>query len=1167
MQNIARKGHDGTADIQVALLKFRQGDLDEAQRLCREILARSPEESPALHLSGLIAYQRQEFTAALTLLSEAIRHQPTRAAYHCDLGSVYLACLQNAQALACFERAAQLQPNLTPAYNNGGLALMAMNRLDEAQAWFERALTLDPQYTEAYYNLALALQAKREWPAARRAMESALATNPLFAKAHFGLGDICQSEGDFRQAASHFQQAIQVKPNYVKAHNRLAQCLAEDGRVDEAIFWMSLAARLAPQDAETFCNYGNMLQKKRDFQRAVPMYRRALELKPDYAEAHFNLGLVNLMLGRFEEGWPEFEWRLRHFPPDSGYPNRHGLPLWQGQTLKDKTLLVYDEQGFGDVFLYLRYLPRLVQAGGRIVLETRPALIDLFRQLPHVHELVVRGKTVRPQSQCDFCIPLASLPGRLGVRLETISDDGPYLFSDPALKAHWAGRLNPDKFKIGLVWSGSNVDPKRRLDVNLLAPLSAFEQIAIYGLQKPLDTSASSQEELSPWVHNLGPELDTFAHTAAVIANCDLIVTIDTAVAHLAGAMGRPVWVLLPYIADWRWFLDREDSPWYPSMRLFRQQRPGDWTPPICSMLVALEKLVAEKSNTPSLARAHNNDRQAADANFREVQLFEEQGALDAAMESYHRAIANDPSLMESHYNLGVLYFQLGRWPAAAARFRAAWALSPRFVPAVFNLAQTYEAAGFHPAAVEAYRLATLIDPAYTPAVYNLGLLLFRMRRYAEAANALQRSTENDPNDYRAHNNLGMALHHIGKLDEAMAAFEAAIRLKPDFAGALQNIGNVHMDRGQWDQTLSYYRRALDHNQHDPAAHHAMAKLYLENLDLANARRHFETTVALQPDNATAQFDLATLYLLQGDYTEGWKRLHWRFKRPQSHIRVYPFQHQLPAWNGRPFKDRTLLVHCEQGLGDTIQFARFIPLIKSLGGKVWFQVQSPLLPLFAEFPGVDRLLGLTDRPPDLAGVDLVIPIMSVPGCLNITEATIPRSVPYLHSHGDRAKKWRNQILPDAFKIGIVWSGNPMHVNDARRSCPIHHFHRLSRMAGIQLYSLQKNRDPSEYQHLISSGAMIHLGDQLQDFGDTAAVIAHMDLIITVDTAMAHLAGAMGRPVWILLPYLPDWRWGLNGEQSIWYPQARLFRQPQRGAWDALFEQVRTALEKEMEPRC
>lgn len=1156
-------GSKGTVNeaisLRTAQTMFQQGELSKAHKLCQLILAQTHDHSAALHLMGLIAYQRQRYAEAEHYLSNAISHNRQCAAYHCDLGIVLMAKNEHQQAFNCFCHTVHLQPNHTLAHTNGGLALKALQRYEESRCWFQAALSIDPNFIDAHINLGLLHRDLQSFEAAISAFESALTIDPRNARVHFCLGDVYQAQRDMVAAIRHFQSAVSIKSDYVKAYNRLTQCLTESDRIDEAIFWMSKVVRIAPQHAESFCKYGNILRQAKLFPQSIRMYRKAIELNPEYAEAHYNLSIVLLLNGIFDQGWPEFEWRLRQFSADSGYPYRHGLPIWQGQPLRDKTILVYDEQRFGDVFLFIRFLPKLIAAGARLVVETRPALIQLLRQLPDIEEIVVRSRTDRPKTACDYCLPLASLPNRLAIDMDSIPADVPYIHPEPELVSQWAHRMSKGAFKIGLVWSGSNIDPKRRIDLGIIAPLAEFTDIGIYGLQKYPDVSHAPVIEDHPWLDNLGPELNDFSDTAAAIANCDLIITMDTAVAHLAGAMGQPVWVFLPHLPDWRWFLDREDSPWYPSMRLFRQNQAGQWTLPVCRMLVAVKHWINRHRGFSIFdTLPEQTDRTLAETLFRKAVAMQKKDEIDHAIDTYQKAIGADWTLMECHYNLGLLFYQQNRWSQAAECFRNALVLVPDNTHTAYNLALAYEKDNLTQAAIAAYQQALEIDSNYMEAAYNLGLLFFDQKKYIAAIEIFSKVVGKNRHHHEAYNNLGLAYHHVGRIDEAVHAFEAAIGIKTDYVEAYQNLGNVYMDLAQWDQMFFYYQKALEHNRQDPRAHHAMGKLYLEHFDMENAQHHFEQAIALAPDYADAHFDLATLFLRQGDYLKGWKEMRWRFKQSQSRIRVFPHLYDCPIWDGSKFEGRTLLVHCEQGFGDTIQFARFLPLVKSLGGQVVFQAQPALLPLFENIPGIDKLVALKDDPMDLSDIDLVLPLLSLPDCLHITMDKIPCQIPYLMAAPHKADFWQGRVDPKCFNVGIVWSGSPLHINDKRRSCPVKHFITLGDLP-IHFYSLQKNVDHEELEQLRNGCHVEHWADQFLNFADTAAAISNLDLIITVDTAVAHLAGAMGRNVWIILPYLADWRWGMHGSKNIWYPTARLFRQHQDRSWETIFKNVRQAL--------
>lgn len=534
-----------------AFEKLRSGDRNGAELICSQILGLDPHQPLALHISGLCAYEKAEYHRAERYLAKALAMDVENAGLHNDLGLVRL----------------------------------AMGQYPEAMDSFKQAVRLSPQMAEAHVNKGLTAKKLGDLSGAGKSLAHALALKPDYAKASFLLGQVFQSRGLVGQAIDCFKRAVDSNRHYVAALNHLSACLMQTGETEAALRYLEQAYQVDPLCAETCCNLGNVLRRQHRFESACDMYQKAIALSPRFAQAHFNLGLLYLLLGRFQDGWREYEWRLEQFPPGSGYPNRHGLPLWRDPNQRSDGILVYDEQGYGDVFMFARFLGKLKDRGMQVVLETRPSLTAFMQYQNMAHRVVSRNDSQEPAGACDCCIPLSSLAGIFRTDLETIPAAVPYLHADPAKQAKWEERLAQEKPRIGLVWSGSGVDPSRRCPLNNFRELDKAQRFAWYGLQKE---DAGKQAARESWVINLGDELADFSDTAAVLANLDLVISIDTAVAHLAGAMGRPVWVLVPHVPDWRWFLNRSDSPWYPTMRLFRQTPASDWQIPLRQVQTAL---------------------------------------------------------------------------------------------------------------------------------------------------------------------------------------------------------------------------------------------------------------------------------------------------------------------------------------------------------------------------------------------------------------------------------------------------------------------------------------------------------------------------------------------------------------------------------------------------
>jgi len=512
--------------LDLGLKHHQLGNLEQAEKIYRQILQLDPNDVNALHLLGVVCLQRGKNEMAIEYLSQALLGKPDFAEAHNNLGNALAAQGKQEAARANYQQALQLKPDYALAQNNLGIALLALGRPEEAEVYCRQALRLRPDYAEAHHSLGVAFK----------------------------------SQGRPEEAVVCCQQALRLRPDYAEAHHSLGNALKAQGRLEEA----------------------------------VASYQQALHLRPDYAEAHKSLGMTLLLRGGFERGWPEYEWRLRC--EGTGRPPGH-QPLWDGSELKGKTILLFAEQGLGDTLQFVRYVSLVKQRGATVVVTCPEPLVRILATCVGIDRLVVSGTELPP---CDVQAPLLSLPGLFRTSPARIPAAVPYLSTEIALVEHWRRELAPiGGFKVGIAWQGSSThkdDRFRSIPLAQLEPLAGLPSVQLLSLQK-----GRGSEQLFPLaerlaIPDLGNRLEDFAETAAVLANLDLVITVDTSVAHLAGALGVPVWVALPFLPDWRWLLNREDSPWYPTLRLFRQAQPGDWPGVIHRLELELRSLVANRS-------------------------------------------------------------------------------------------------------------------------------------------------------------------------------------------------------------------------------------------------------------------------------------------------------------------------------------------------------------------------------------------------------------------------------------------------------------------------------------------------------------------------------------------------------------------------------------------
>ncbi len=512
---------------------------------------------------------------------QALRLKPDYAEAHNNLGAALREQGQLAEAVTQYQQALRIKPDYAEAHNNLGAALREQGQLAEAVTQCQEALRLKPDFAEAHNNLGNALWEQGQLAEAVARYQEALRLNPDYAEAHSNLGNALKEQGRLAEAVAQCREALRLEPDYAEAHLNLGNALKDQGQLTEAVARYQEALRLKPDYAEAHNNLGTVLHYQGQLAEAVSQYQEAHRLKPDYAEAHLNRALAWLLAGDFERGWPEYEWRwqCKDFPSSK---RSFSQPLWDGSSLAGRTILLHAEQGLGDTIQFVRYAPLVKRRGGTVILECQSALLRLLQSCAGVDRLLAKGSSL---PHFDVHAPLLSLPGILGTTLSTIPAEVPYLFDDANLVEHWRQELSHLRgFKIGIAWQGSlryKADRQRSCRRAVFAPLARLEGVHLISLQK--GTGAEQLvDDANPFsVTDLGSDFDEvsgpFMDTAAVMQQLNLVVSVDTAVAHCAGALGVPVWVALPFAPHWTWMLQREDSPWYPTMRLFRQKQWGDW--------------------------------------------------------------------------------------------------------------------------------------------------------------------------------------------------------------------------------------------------------------------------------------------------------------------------------------------------------------------------------------------------------------------------------------------------------------------------------------------------------------------------------------------------------------------------------------------------------------
>ena len=565
---------------------------------------------------------------------------------------------------------------------------------------------------------------------------------------------------------------------------------------------------------------------------------------------------------------------------------------------------------------------------------------------------------------------------------------------------------------------------------------------------------------------------------------------------------------------------------------------------------------------------------------------FSGAGRLDEAVAAYRAAIGVDPNFVDAHFNLGNALKDQEHYEQAVAAYREAIRLKPDMAEAHLNMGAGLNDLGQLDEAVAAFREAIRLVPDFAEAHYALGNALRKLKRLDEAVAAYEQAIRFRPGHHDTHNNLANVLREQGKLDQAERSYRDALRLAPDSPAIRVNLGNVLTDlwrleeaeacyrqviahrpdrgdafnslgntlnlAGRLDEAIDCYRKAISLSPEMAVFHLNMGNAFRTQGKLDEAVAKYDEALRLKPDFPAARFNRSLAWLLNGDFEQGWTEYEWRWEHRRDRLTFTQ-----PAWDGSPLAGRSIMLYSEQGLGDTIQFIRFARLVRQTGGRVIVRCQRPLVRLLSTCEGIDLLIAEDDPLPEF---DVHFPLMSLP----IYFKTVPACVPYLKAEDELVEHWRARLASTReLKVGIAWQGNPKYSLDPLRSFRVAEFAPLAQIPGVRLFSLQTGLGTEQ---LHEQGDRLRVVDLRRSMGaipaafvEDAAAIANLDLVVCSDSAVAHVAGALGRPTWLALPFAPDWRWLLGRADSPWYPTMRIFTQQSWGDWAGVFTRIAAAL--------
>jgi Flp pilus assembly protein TadD len=1199
----------------------RRGKIPDAEACFRTALALDPTSATAHANVGTASAQRGKLADAESHFRQAIFLAPQDPNLYEHLGNTLLGMRNPVEAKGCFEQALKLRPNGVDAKFRLGCLLKEESRFEEAEKVLREVLEVKPDHMDAMNTLGIVLEDAGKHADSEAIYRKALKVKPEAPDILSNLGVALSSMDRHEEAVAVYKESLRIKPDGVAAHNNIGNALRQLGRLDEAAHHLREAIRYKPDYAEAHNNLGIVLIQQGESKIGAELYGKALELRRgDYPEARLNRALAWLSEGDYERGWDEYEFRwkgraakLRDYPK----------PLWDGSDPKGKTLFLYPEQGLGDSIQFLRYADLAAKRGARVVAEVPRPLLELARTCPGIAEAVPQGVNPPPFDFHTPLLNLprmlgtrrvTEIPGPhpyFSVDPLRIEHWGRELSGLDGLRVGIAWQGNPQH----------KGDRTRSVRLTRFAELAAVPGVHLVSLQKGFGREQLGELGGRFEVHDFGGRTsdESMADVAALVSALDLIVCVDTSLGHLAGALGVPVWVMISFACDWRWLKDGAETRWYPSMRLYRQPVPGDWDS-VFDRVVAdlrsrrekefvcheytrtsttaeqtqiarallennrldeaiplLEQAALQTPDSPDarnwLGIAYARQRRFADAVkvFRELLAIHrdsmvglcnlatalaDAGETAEAEATWREVIRRKPEHPDAHMKLANLLRHQGRRDDAIAVHRDRLSGRPDDVGSLNSLGILLEEAGRLPESEQAYREALKYAPDAVDVRSNLGVALAGQGKLDEALVCYEEAVRCRYTSPVFHNNLGNALRQVGRPVDAIRHLCEAVRLNPDYVEAHNNLAIALANAGRGEEAISSYRRALELRPNYADAHNNLGVLLNDIRSPAEALLSFNRAIELKPDYPEARLNRALALLSVGDYEHGWSEYEYRWNGKGAKLREYP----VPPWDGSAATGKTLFVYAEQGLGDTIQFIRYARLASDLGARVIVEVQPPLVDLVRTCAGIDSVVPSGH---EAAPFDFHAPLLGLPRLLGTRRPEdVPGPDPYLSADTMRVNHWRAELKEiDGFRVGIVWQGNPHHRGDHTRSVPLSRFGRLANLSGVRLVSLQKGHGREQLEQSRDQFSLLDLGGRTSDESmlDAAALIEALDLVVTADTAAAHLSGALGKRVWILVSYNADWRWMRDRPDTPWYPTARLFRQPKPGDWDTVFERVREEL--------
>jgi tetratricopeptide (TPR) repeat protein len=1132
------------------------GGVEEAERACLAALATDPSRPEAHVALGEVRLVQRQHAAAAAAFRSALQRDAGLGDAHLGLARALYAAGDMDGAILAIQQAERLLPERAEVWSEYGLVQLALGNLEWAAGKFRRAATLRPDQASPWINLAIVENRLGNVGQSVEYLRKATELEPGSGLAWSNLGLALRDLELLDEAERALRRARELRPRHPQTCVNLATILFDQGRIGEAEALYREALALDPGLGDARVGLAEAQIRAGAYDAARSTYEQVLAEAPDNALARTGLGQLQVALREFAPGWANYESR---FGTDRVSRRAFPYPRWDGRPLAAGRLLIHTEQGIGDMILFASCFADALRTAPEAVIEAPEKLAGLFaRSFPDAAVRCTAGAAF-PEWLAEFPDIGATIPaGSLMALYRSDARDFPggrgYLKADPARVESWRERLAQlgGGLTVGVSWRGGFFRTGRQarsVPLEEWLPILATPGCRFVSLQYTSDAAADvarAEARLGVPIAHWPEAMADYEETAALVAALDVVITVCTAVAHLSGALGQRVWILAPAVPSWRYLAHGETLPWYPSARMFRQALGAPWRDTIAAAAEALAGIApagapvavrpvspegerrATAPAVPGPAASTGEDRAAptGDRQLGAVRELVGRGDLRGAAAALERLAGERPDSADIQYELATVYRALGDIVAAHDCLEVARAHDPRPVPALLLRGRLAETAGDLERAGDALERACELAPDAGDALTSLARVRHLQGRSGEARALAARAIACDPGLADAHQVAGLAAIAEEDYEIGAAALERAIPLAPAVVGVHLNLANAYLHLGRFDA----------------------------------CRERLEWVLAREPGNFIARWDYAHLQLAARDFAAGWPNYEYRLQALQGALLT---GHRAP-WQGEPLEGKTLLVLGEQGIGDQIMFASCLPEVTARARECILVCEPRLVGLFTRsFPEVIVRSPQSLTREALERADFEVQAGSLPVRFRRSAAAFPDHRGYLRADPARVAHWRERLGATGarLRIGLSWRGGTAQTRSRLRSIPLAELAPLLELPDARFVSLQYGDVAAEVTGFRRATGIDVLAfpEAIADYDETAALVSALDLVVTVCTSVVHLTGALGRPVWVLVPSVPEWRYCLAGDTLPWYPSARLFRQRPGEGWAGAIAAVGVAL--------